>query len=187
MRIVGGRLRGRQLVSPEGNDTVRPTADRTRESVFNILLHRFQGQGFTFYDARTLDAFAGTGAMGLEALSRGAGRVTFLEKDASALAALRANIDAMKVADETEVIKGDATRPTRPRAAFELVFLDPPYSQDLLLPALTALAQAGWLAPDALCVCEHRFTEDLDAPDGFEVLDERRYGKAKVTFLRYLG
>lgn len=187
MRIIGGRLHGRPLVAPEGRDAVRPTSDRTREAVFNILMHRFQGQGFTFFDARTLDAFAGTGAMGLEALSRGAGRVTFLEQDGQALAALAANVQAMKVEREVDVVKGDATRPPPAPSAHELVFLDPPYDQDLLLPALAALARQGWLAPDALCVAEHRFTEDLEAPDGFEVLDERRYGKAKVTFLRYGG
>ncbi len=187
MRIIGGRLRGRPLAAPEGRDAVRPTADRTREAVFNILMHRFQGQGFTFYDARTLDVFAGTGAMGLEALSRGSGRVTFLEQDPQALAALRENLSAMKVEAEVDVVKGDATRPATAPARHELVFLDPPYDKDLLLPALTALAKAGWFAPDALCVAEHRFTDDLQAPDGFEVLDERRYGKAKVTFLRWGG
>lgn len=187
MRIVGGTFRGRPLVAPEGRDAVRPTADRTREAVFNILMHRFQGQGFTFYDARTLDVFAGTGAMGLEALSRGAGRVTFLEQDGAALRALDANVRAMRADEDTDVVKGDATRPPTAPARHELVFLDPPYDRDLLTPALSALARAGWLAPDALCVAEHRFSDDLTAPDGFEVLDERRYGKAKVTFLRWVA
>jgi 16S rRNA (guanine966-N2)-methyltransferase len=185
MRIVGGRLRGRPLVAPDGRDAVRPTAERTREAVFNILLHRFQGQGITFYGARVLDAFAGTGAMGLEALSRGAGPVTFLELDPAALRALQANVAAMAGDGEAAVLRGDACQPPPPPGRHTLAFLDPPYDRALLRPALTALSAAGWLAAGALCVCEHRFSDDLAPPEGFEVLDERRYGKAKVTILRY--
>jgi len=184
MRIVAGRFRGRRLASPEGKEAVRPTSDRAREAIFNVLMHRFQGRGFSLIGARVVDAFAGTGAMGLEALSRGAAHVTFLENNRSALAALKANVQAVNAEGETRVEQTDATRPPRPTQPCQLAFLDPPYEDGLLEPALAGLLSGGWLAPGAIVVCEGPITVDLTAPEGMEHVDERRYGKAKVTFLR---
>lgn len=184
MRIVGGDFRGKPLSAPEGRDTVRPTSDRARESIFNILMHNHFG---TLDGVRVLDVFAGTGALGLEALSRGAAQVVFLERGGPALAALKANIAALKVERRTTLILGDATAPpvAGKNSGAELVFLDPPYDAPVLVPALQGLARQGWLAEGAVLVCEHHFATDLEAPAGFEVLDERRYGKAKITVLRY--
>lgn len=184
MRIVSGRLRGRRLAAPEGKDAVRPTSDRAREAIFNVLMHRFQGRGFTLVGARVVDAFAGTGAMGLEALSRGAAHVTFIDANRDALAALKANIRACGVEREVVVEMGDATRPPRPRQPCHLAFLDPPYEAGLLEPALAALLAGGWLESGAIVVCEGPVTLDITPPEGVEIVDERRYGKAKVTFLR---
>lgn len=184
MRIVAGRFRGKRLTAPEGRDAVRPTSDRAREAVFNVLLHRFQGRGFNLTGARVVDAFAGTGAMGLEALSRGAGHVTFLENGRDALAALKANVRAMGAEREATVAAVDALRPPRASAPCQLGFLDPPYDSEALEPALDRLLAQGWFAPGAIVVCEHPFKHDLAVPPGYAVLDERRYGKAKVTFLQ---
>lgn len=184
MRIVAGQFRGKPLVAPEGRDCVRPTSDRARESVFNILMHNHFG---TLDGVRVLDVFAGTGALGLEALSRGAAHVVFMERGGPAVPALKANIAACKAERKTTVLLGDATSPPSAGAssACELVFMDPPYDTDLLPATLTGLAKQGWLTDGAVLVCEHRFSTDLEPPAGFTQLDERRYGKAKVTFLRY--
>ena len=195
MRIVGGRLRGRRLEAP-GGTTLRPTADRTREALFNILC---QGKldwrpdrkpagaapgSNPLAGARVLDAFAGTGALGLEALSRGAGFVTFMENQAAALDACRRNIGALGEAAQTELLRGDVLRPPKVVAPCELVLMDPPYNQDLAPPALAALRAAGWLAPGALATVELMAQEPFTPPEGFETLDERRYGKARLVFLR---
>ncbi len=193
MRIVGGRLRGRRLEAPDGT-TLRPTADRTREALFNILCqgkldwrpNRPEG-GNPLTGARALDAFAGTGALGLEALSRGAGFVTFLENQAAARDACRRNIDALDAAEPTELLRGDVLRPPKARGPCELVLMDPPYNQDLAPPALVALRAAGWLAPGALATIELMASEPFTPPDGFETLDERKYGKARLVFLRAPG
>ncbi len=195
MRIVGGRLRGRRLEAP-GGTTLRPTADRTREALFNILCQgkldwrpgrRAGGEGNPLGGARVLDAFAGTGALGLEALSRGAGFVTFMENQAAALNACRHNIEALDGAAQTELLRGDVLRPPPARAPCELVLMDPPYNQDLAPPALAALRAAGWLEPGALATVELMATEPFTPPDGFETLDERKYGKARLVFLRAPG
>ncbi len=203
MRIVGGRLRGRRLEAP-GGTTLRPTADRTREALFNILC---QGKldwrpeagsgaeapgGNPLAGARVLDAFAGTGALGLEALSRGAGFVTFMENQAAALNACRRNIDALDEAArsgaaQTELLRGDVLRPPPATVPCELVLMDPPYNQDLAPPALAALQRAGWLAPGALATVELMATEPFTPPAGFQTLDERKYGKARLVFLRAPG
>ncbi len=198
MRIVGGRLRGRRLEAP-GGTALRPTADRTREALFNILC---QGKldwrpeagsggdvpGSTpLAGARALDAFAGTGALGLEALSRGAGFVTFMENQAAALDACRRNLDALDEAARAELLRGDVLRPAKAKAPCELVLMDPPYNQDLAPPALAALRSAGWLAPGALAAVELMAQEPFTPPAGFETLDERKYGKARLVFLRAPG
>src|SRR5258707_8197938 len=154
LRIVGGSHRGRRLVAPPG-DLVRPTSDRAREALFNILSHgNFAALGLPFAERPVLDAFAGTGAFGLEALSRGASAAAFIENEREALATLRRNVGALDEADRAKIVAGDATRPPRAAFACALAFLDPPYRSGLAAPAAAALAAAGWLTEDALVVIE---------------------------------
>lgn len=188
MRIVAGSLRGRTLVAPPGPAT-RPTADRVRQALFDMLLHapwaRDPGTGRGALDgAIVLDAFAGTGALGLEALSRGAARATFLENGRDALAALRANLAALRVADRARIIPADATRPPRADAPCSLLFLDPPYGADLTPRALTALRAAGWIAPGALACLEVGRDEPLLPPPEWTQVAERAHGAARVVVLR---
>lgn len=185
MRIIAGRHRGRPLAAPAGA-SVRPTSDRAREALFNILGHgKLAASGPAYAGARLLDAFAGTGAFGLEALSRGAAETVFIENDRAALAALRQNIAALGETARTRIVSGDATAPPRALAPCDLAFLDPPYRQGLAAPALAALASAGWLSPDALCIVELAAKEGLELPPGFTIIDERRYGAARIVFLRF--
>ncbi len=191
MRIIGGRHRGRALAAPEGHD-VRPTSDRARESLFNILEHgKFSADGVSpLRGAHVLDAFAGTGALGLEAVSRGAERLVAMDRDADSIACIRANARTLGELAQVTLFQCDATRPPRPLAGpsgtpCSLVFLDPPYKSGLGSAALTALAAAGWIAPGAICVLEVDRTEHGTAPAGFEITDERSYGKAKLVFMRY--
>ena len=187
MRVVGGRHRGRKLVAPPG-EAVRPTSDRAREALFNILSHGdFAAAGLPFADENVLDAFAGTGAFGIEALSRGAARAAFIETDRAALGVLRRNLAALDEEDAADIIAGDATRPPRAPYAAALAFLDPPYRRGLGAPALAALAQMGWLAPRALAVVELAAKEPFSPPAGFAMLDERVYGAARLIFLRREG
>jgi 16S rRNA (guanine966-N2)-methyltransferase len=183
MRIVAGRHRGRRLLAPTGTAT-RPTSDRLRQALFDMLWHAPWAGRDAVEGAQVLDAFAGTGALGLEALSRGAARATFIENDRAALAALRANIADLREDASARVIAGDATRPPRTAEPCGLTFLDPPYGHDLVATALTALAAAGWIAPAALIVAEVGAREALDVPR-FERLAHRTHGAARVEFLRY--
>jgi 16S rRNA (guanine966-N2)-methyltransferase len=184
MRIVAGRHRGRRLLAPPG-EKVRPTSDRAREALFNILLHgQLAAEGIPFTGAAVLDAFAGTGALGLEALSRGAAEAAFIEQDPEALATLRRNIAALGEDGRARIVSGDATRPPRAPSTYALVFLDPPYRSGLAAAALTALDATGWLTPDALAVVELAAREDLGPLAGFSLLDERVYGAARLLFLR---
>jgi 16S rRNA (guanine966-N2)-methyltransferase len=183
MRIVAGHHRGRKLTAPPGTAT-RPTAERVRQALFDMLWHAPWAGRDAVEGACVLDAFAGTGALGLEAISRGAARATFIEKDRPALAALRANIAALWAEGGCTVIAGDATRPPPARDPCGLIFLDPPYGQDLVPRALGALGAAGWIAPDALVVAELGRDEALAMP-GFERLAQRAHGAARVEFLRY--
>jgi 16S rRNA (guanine966-N2)-methyltransferase len=183
MRIVAGRHRGRRLLAPPG-ETVRPTSDRAREALFNILSHgHLAAEGIPFAGAAVLDAFAGTGALGLEALSRGAAEAAFIEQDREALATLRRNIAMLGEGGRARIVSGDATRPPRALLACELVFLDPPYRSGLAAAALTALDAVGWLTPDALAVVELAAREYLVPPAGFNLVDERVYGAARFVFL----
>ena len=187
LRIVGGIHRGRRLIAPPG-ETVRPTSDRAREALFNILSHgRFAASGLPVAGRPVLDAFAGTGALGLEALSRGASAAAFIENGREALAALRRNVAVLGEEDRAHVIAGDATRPPRAGLVCAVAFLDPPYRSGLAAPSLSALAASGWLAPDALAVVEVAAREELPALAGFVVIDERIYGAARLVFLRYNG
>jgi len=184
MRIVGGSHRGRQLIAPPG-ELVRPTSDRAREALFNILSHgNFAAAGSPFAERPVLDAFAGTGAFGLEALSRGAGAAVFIESDREVLAALRRNVAALGEEDRAQIVAGDATRPPRAAFACAVAFLDPPYRSGLAATALGALVAAGWLTPDALVAVEVAAREELPLPAGFIIMDERVYGAARLVFLR---
>jgi len=184
MRIVGGKHRGRRLLAPPG-ERVRPTSDRAREALFNILSHgRLAAEGVPFADAVVLDAFAGTGVLGLEALSRGAAEALFIEQDREALVILRRNIAALGEDAHARIISGDATRPPRAPSACGLAFIDPPYRSGLAAPAVAALDAAGWLMPGALAILELGAREELAPPAGFILLDERVYGAARLVFLR---
>jgi 16S rRNA (guanine966-N2)-methyltransferase len=184
MRIIAGKHRGRRLLAPPG-ETVRPTSDRAREALFNILSHgQLAAEGVPFAGAAVLDAFAGTGALGLEALSRGAAEAAFIEQDREALATLRQNIAALGESGRARIVPGDATRPPRAPSAYALAFLDPPYRSGLAAAALGALDAAGWLIPQALTVIEVAAREELTPPPGFFLLDERNYGAARLLFLR---
>ncbi len=185
MRIIAGRHRGRTLVAPSG-DATRPTADRVRQALFDMLWHAPWGGRTTIQDQLVLDAFAGTGALGLEALSRGADHCTFIESAKPALAALRTNIAACKEEARTAVLAADATRPPRARVSCGLVFLDPPYGQGLVERALAALSAAGWIAPDALVVAEAGVDDTLDLP-GFTPIATRSHGAATLHVLRAPG
>jgi 16S rRNA (guanine966-N2)-methyltransferase len=187
MRVVAGRHRGRRLVAPPG-DQVRPTSDRAREALFNILSHgELAAAGLPFADENVLDAFAGTGAFGIEALSRGAARAAFIETDRAALRSLRQNLATLDEEDSADIIAGDATRPPRPPFASALAFLDPPYRSGLAAPALAALTQMGWLAARAIAIVEIAADEAFSPPDGFTMIDERKYGAARLVFLRRDG
>lgn len=185
MRIVGGRHRGRRLVAPDGRDT-RPTTDRTREALFNILAHADWAPDLE--GAVVVDAFCGTGALGLEALSRGAVRCSFLDTGRPALDAVRANVAAFGEQANAAVLRADATRPPACPPTGQpctLAFLDPPYAKGLAPPALEGLARAGWLADGALAVVEVGEGDPLPPPTGFTVLDERRYGDTRIVFLSF--
>jgi 16S rRNA (guanine966-N2)-methyltransferase len=187
MRIVGGSHRGRRLAAPPG-EAVRPTSDRAREALFNILSHgAFAAAGVPFADNVVLDAFAGTGALGLEALSRGAAEAVFIENDREALVALRRNIADLGETRRIRIIIGDATRPPPALVACAVAFLDPPYVSGLAASALAALAAAHWLTQDALVVVEVGGREPFAPPNGFALIDERVYGAARLVFLRREG
>ena len=184
MRIVGGRHRGRRLLAPPG-EAVRPTSDRAREALFDILSHGdFAAAGVPFADNAVLDAFAGTGAYGLEALSRGAAEAVFIERDRDALAILRRNVEALGAGTYARIFPADATRPPRADRRCAVVFLDPPYKSGLAAPALAALDAAGWLAADALAVVEVAAREGFASPAGYTLVDERVYGAARLVLFR---
>ncbi len=182
MRIVGGEFRGRSLKGPSSM-AVRPTSDRLRESLFNILSH---AHGDVLDGARVIDLFAGTGALGLEALSRGARFALFVDDGSEARALLRANVDALGVGGRTKVFRRDATKlgAMPPGEAFTLAFLDPPYGRGLAPLALESLRDGGWLAPGALAIVEEAESASFEPPGGFETIERRAYGDTQVLFLR---
>jgi 16S rRNA (guanine966-N2)-methyltransferase len=182
MRVVGGRLRGRTIASPSSQD-IRPTADRLRESLFNILMHAY---GDPVSDARVLDLFAGTGALGIEAVSRGAAFTLFVDNGAEARALLRQNVEALGLGGVTKVYRRDATKlgPVHPLEPFSLAFLDPPYGKGLASQALTSLREGGWLTPQALLVVEEATSAKFVAAEGFEELERRAYDDTEFVILR---
>lgn len=189
MRIVGGAYRGRSLAAPPGSAT-RPTSDRAREAIFNVLEHAPWSPGLV--GARVIDLFAGSGALGLEALSRGAAFCLFVETDPAARGVIRENAEALGAKGElfgrTRIHRRDATdlgpRPGADGPPFDIAFLDPPYAKGLGEKALAELAAGGWLAEGALVVFERGEAERAPDLPGFETLDERRYGAARVLFAR---
>jgi 16S rRNA (guanine966-N2)-methyltransferase len=188
MRIVSGEFRGKALVAPEGAAT-RPTSDRARQAIFNILEHAAWGPDLR--QARVIDLFAGSGALGFEALSRGAAFCLFVETDEEARGAIRENVDSLGLFGRTRVHRRDATnlgvKPGADGPAFSVAFLDPPYGKGLGETALAKLAEGGWLAAEAVVVFERGSGEPDFEVTGFEKLDARDYGAARVHFLRYFG
>lgn len=186
MRIVGGRFKGRTLAAPAGRDT-RPTSDRAREAVFNILEHAAWSGGVE--GRRVLDLFAGSGALGFEALSRGAAFALFVETDAAARGAIRDTVEALGLFGVTRIHRRDAAdvgdKPAGLGEPFDLVFLDPPYRKGLGERALARLRLGGWIADDALIVFECA-ADETPQLHGYEQVDARDYGAAKVLFLRPL-
>jgi len=182
MRVVGGRLRGRNLAAPASRE-IRPTADRLRESLFNILVHAYENP---VEDARVLDLFAGTGALGIEAISRGAGFALFVDNGAEARALLRNNVEALGLGGVTKVFRRDATNlgPAHPVEPFSLVFLDPPYGKGLAEKALASLRDGGWLTKEALLVVEEAKAAALTTPEGFVELERRAYDDSEFVFLK---
>jgi 16S rRNA (guanine966-N2)-methyltransferase len=186
MRIIAGAWRGKRLIAPPG-DTTRPTADRTRQALFDMLAHAPWGGRDLLDGAIVLDAFAGTGALGLEALSRGAAEAVFMETDRAALAALGANVAACKAEARASVLSVDATRPPNGKPC-RVVFLDPPYDHDLLTFSLQALRESGWIVSGTIIVAEVRRSSGSKASTGAfcpgTFLDERSYGAATIMVWR---
>jgi 16S rRNA (guanine966-N2)-methyltransferase len=182
MRVVGGRLKGRNIAAPTSRD-IRPTADRLRESVFNILVHAY---GNPIDGARVLDLFAGTGALGIEAVSRGAAFVLFVDNGAEARALLRNNVEALSLGGVTKVYRRDAADlgPAHPVEPFSVAFLDPPYGKGLAEKSLVSLRGGGWLVPGALVVVEEAKAAEFAMPEGFEELERRAYDDTEFVFLR---
>jgi 16S rRNA (guanine966-N2)-methyltransferase len=183
MRIVTGRFRGRTLATLKG-DATRPTSDRVRQAIFNILEHGIED--FSIEGARVLDLFAGTGALGLESLSRGARFCLFVEESAEARAVIRRNVEAMALTGITKIWRRDATRlgPAGTLQPFDLVFLDPPYGRGLGEAALASARAGGWIRPAGLIVLEEHADAQLALPDGFAEIDRRRWGDTQVLFAR---
>ena len=186
MRIVAGLYRGKSLISPAGEAT-RPTSDRARQAVFNILEHAPWSPGVR--GARVIDLFSGSGALGLEALSREAAFCLFVETDPAARGAIRDNVEALGLFGQTRIHRRDATdlgpKPAADGEAFDLAFLDPPYGKGLGAQALAGLSTGGWLKPGGLIMLERGAAEPQPDFPGYDGLDTRRYGAARVDFLRY--
>jgi 16S rRNA (guanine966-N2)-methyltransferase len=180
MRIVGGELRGRPLAAPRSS-AIRPTTDRTREAVFNVLTHRFPES----LSGRVLDLFAGTGALGLEALSRGASYCVFIEESAEGRGLIRTNVEKFGLLGRTKVFRRDAAHlgDAGTMQPFNLVFADPPYGKGLGEKALQSARSGGWLAPGALCVVEESAAAAFRLGPGFVMLDERNYGDTIIRFI----
>lgn len=181
MRVVGGEFRGRPLATPR-DQSIRPTTDRAREAVFNVLAHRF---GEKLERARVLDLFAGTGALGLEALSRGASYAVFIEESAEGRGLIRSNVEAFGLTGRTKIFRRDATKlgEAGTMAPFGLLFADPPYGKGLGELALQSARAGGWLTPGALCVVEESAAAPFQPGAGFSVIDERSYGETVIRFI----
>jgi 16S rRNA (guanine966-N2)-methyltransferase len=182
MRVIGGKLRSRPLAGPK-SDAVRPTADRLREALFNILIHAYADP---VPGARVLDLFAGTGALGIEAISRGAAYALFVDEGVEARALLRDNVEALGLGGVTRIFRRDATKlgPAHPLEPFSLAFIDPPYGKGLAEKALRSALEGGWLKPDALIVVEEAADVAFNAPEGFSELERRRYDDTEFIVMQ---
>ena len=182
MRVVGGRLRSRPIAGPKGPG-LRPTADRLRETLFNILAHAYDDP---VSGARVLDLFAGTGALGIEAISRGAAFALFIDQGVEARALLRDNIQSLGLGGVTRIFRRDATKlgPVHPLEPFSLVFADPPYGKGLAEQALASAQQGGWLAPQALVIVEEAADAGFESPQAFAELERRKYDDTELVILR---
>lgn len=185
MRIVGGELRGRNLAAPR-SQAIRPTTDRTRESLFNILSH---GYPDSLAGTRMLDLFAGTGAVGMEAISRGCRFALFVEQGVEGRGLIQTNIENLVLRGKAKIFRRNATRlgAAGTVAPFDLVFADPPYGKGLGERALRAAADGGWLVPDALAILEENAEADPDPGAGFDLLETREFGETRMRFFRYSG
>ena len=185
MRITGGAFRGRALFAPQDH-RVRPTSDKVRQAIFNILAHNDFGIGFSLDGARVLDLFAGTGALGIEAISHGARYCLLVDDGAESRALIRKNVEALQLTGVTKIWRRDATQlgpmPAGSGGPSDLVFLDPPYRKDLICPALAALVDGSWLAQPALLVTEMADDKPLPSPASYRLLDERLYGDTRIGF-----
>ncbi|TAL00564.1 MAG: 16S rRNA (guanine(966)-N(2))-methyltransferase RsmD [Rhodospirillaceae bacterium] len=183
MRLLGGLWRGRMIAAPADRD-IRPTAQRTRESLFNRLMHAFAPQSFTLAGAHVVDVCAGSGALGLEALSRGAVHVTFIEQAPVALDLLHRNIVALGAEDRTRILRADVRSLPRSSHPCDLALIDPPYGTGLVAPILTGLATQNWLRCGALVTVETGADEEVAVPPGYALIDRRVTGRAAVTVLQ---
>ncbi len=185
MRIVAGRFKGTALAAPKSQGT-RPTSDRLRETIFNILAH---GLDVDLEGVRVLDLFAGTGALGFEAISRGARHCTFIEEGTEARGIIRRNMEALGLNGAAKIFRRDAARlgSAGTIEPFGLLFADPPYDKNLGEKALASAAAGGWLKPGAICILEERASAQIEIPEGFGELDRRQTGDSQVVFLKYGG
>ncbi len=179
MRIIAGIYRGRKLETPSDKD-IRPTTDKMRERIFSMLQHARYPD---LYGAKVMDVFAGTGALGLEALSRGASHVTFVEKSPKSIALLNKNIAAMKVENDVSLIKSRATNLKAAPAPCDIIFMDPPYGRSLLAPSIACLLDGNWLAGGGVIIAELKKDEDFEIPEGLTLMDDRKQGIQRVVFL----
>ena len=185
MRIISGKHRGRRIAMHD-NDDIRPTSGRTREAVFNILAHGdFREDGVSLLEgARIIDIFCGTGALGLEALSRGAAHVTFVDKNPQSLALARQNVAHFKEEANVSFHRNDSTQLPPATLPCAIAFADPPYNKNMAKPALESLRKQGWLEPKAIVVLELSVHELIHLPEGYTLLSERRYGNSRIMILR---
>lgn len=186
MRIISGIHRGRKMSLPKDTKAIRPTTDFVREAMFNLLSHgRFNHNVNAVQDAVVADICAGSGALGLEALSRGATRVTFVDNSREAISHIHRNIEHFKEQDRTEVISADVKNLPRAKCLHDLVVMDPPYHQGLIPIILHGLKAQGWLADGALIIAEHDIKEQQELPEGFELIDQRNYGRTTLDVIKF--
>lgn len=183
MRIIAGKHRGRRIESPEGKD-IRPTTSRTREAVFNILAHGTFGQEQSPLYGRVADIFCGSGAMGLEALSRGASHVTFVDKSRTAIEALEYNLEAFGELENVKLLRGDSSTLPQMAEPFDALILDPPYHTGLAYGSLKTALSGGWLHENTVVTLELAWKEEVKVPQGYEILDERRYSNTRIVIMK---
>ena len=182
LRIISGQFKGRRLEAPDG-PPIRPTSDRLRERIFSIL----QSRVGSFEGLSVADIFAGTGAMGIEAISRGAAKAWFVEKHQGSLELLRGNLEKVGIAKIGRVIAADARQLPKAEEPFNILFLDPPYGRRLAEPTLTSLVECGWAGNESLVIVEIAADDPFDLPDEFRLVDERQQGNSRVVFAVFAG